>query len=116
MFCRNCGVAVDAAANACPNCGALQAPPVAPVAPVVTTILPEENRPLSAGAYFGLKILFAVPIIGFIFLIIFSCKKDNINRRNFALSYWFALLVAVIVILIFVLLGVVADVSLNNLF
>ena len=62
-----------------------------------TTELPEQYRPLSPWAYFGLQLLFAIPVIGFIFLIVFSCKKSNINRRNFARSYWCALLIAVIV-------------------
>ena len=62
-----------------------------------TTELPEQYRPLSPWAYFGLQLLFAIPVIGFIFLIVFSCKKSNINRRNFARSYWCALLSAVIV-------------------
>lgn len=45
-------------------------------------------RPLSAWGYFGLKILFAIPIVGFVFLIVFSFSRGNINRRSFARSYW----------------------------
>lgn len=33
--------------------------------------LPEKYRPLSAWAYWGLTLLFSVPVVGFIFLIIF---------------------------------------------
>ena len=54
--------------------------------------------PLSPWAYFGLQILFAVPIVGFVFLIIFSISQKNINRRNFARSYWCVYVVAAVII------------------
>ena len=49
---------------------------------------PDVFKPLSPWAYFGLSILFSLPVVGFIFLIIFSVSDANINRRNFARSYW----------------------------
>ena len=60
--------------------------------------LPEKFRPLSAWAYFGYGLLFAIPIIGFIFLIIFSCSSANINRRSYARSYWCALILCAIIV------------------
>ena len=113
MFCKNCGTALEESAYTCPNCGtAVNAQqPVTYAAPVI----PEENRPLSAWAYFGLQLLFAVPIVGFIFLIIFSCNGSNINRRNFARSYWCGLLIAVIIIAVAAVLAVIAGVSLSEL-
>lgn len=48
---------------------------------------PDVFKPLSPWAYFGLSILFSLPVVGFIFLIIFSVSDANINRRNFARSY-----------------------------
>ena len=71
--------------------------------PVVQYYLPPQNYPLSPWAYIGLQILFSLPIIGFIFLIIFSISKKNINRRNFALSYfawWLLGLIAVVVVIL----------------
>ena len=62
--------------------------------------LPEENRPLSAWAYFGYRILFMIPVIGFILLIVFSFAGRNVNRKNFARSYWWELLVVVAILLI----------------
>ena len=50
--------------------------------------LPSQYRPLGAWAYFGYMILFSIPVIGFILLIVFSFNNSNINRRNFARSYW----------------------------
>ena len=60
--------------------------------------LPEQYRPLSMWGYFGLQILFAVPIVGFIFLIIFSISGANINRRNFARSYFCGLIIALVIV------------------
>lgn len=36
------------------------------------TNIPNEYKPISAWGYFGYNILFSIPIIGFIFLIVFS--------------------------------------------
>lgn len=58
--------------------------------------------PLSPWAYFWLQILFSIPVIGFIFLIIYSISSANINRRNFARSYFcFIILVGIIVGILF---------------
>ena len=54
-------------------------------------------RPLSPWAYFGYQILFSIPILGFIFLIVFALSGDNINRRNFARSYFCILVIAIII-------------------
>ncbi len=113
MYCNHCGTQMEDNAAFCPTCGASAQPeqPVAAPAPVVKKpteftpdMLPEAYRPLSPWAYFGLQILFAIPIVGLIFLIIFSFKRSNYTRRNFARSYWCGLiLVAALFVLILVL-------------
>lgn len=55
-----------------------------------------KYRPLGAWSYFGYTILFNIPIVGLILLIIFSFSDSNINRRNYARSYWCVYLVAII--------------------
>ena len=62
--------------------------------------LPVEYRPLSPWAYFGYSILFSIPLIGFIFLIVFSFSNANINRRNYARSYFCAFILALLLIFI----------------
>ena len=47
-----------------------------------------KYEPLGAWSYFGLTILYAIPVIGWIFLIIFTFSGGNINRRSFTRSYW----------------------------
>ena len=63
-------------------------------------VVPEENRPLSPWAYFGYGFLFSIPVIGFILLIVFSFAGKNVNRKNFARSYWCWLILAVAIVLI----------------
>jgi len=66
----------------------------------------EQYRPISMWGYFGYQLLFSIPVVGFIFLIIYSASDANINRRNFARSYWCVLIVAIIItVLVFVLGG-----------
>ena len=63
-----------------------------------------KYRPLSPWAYFGYTVLFSLPLIGLVMLFVFSFSNKNINRRNFARSYFCALaLVLIIAVIIFVL-------------
>lgn len=48
--------------------------------------IPSQYRPLSPWAYLGYNLLFVLPIIGFIFLIIFAFDNSNLNRRNYSRS------------------------------
>lgn len=64
--------------------------------------LPEEYKPLSPWTYFLLNIVYAIPLIGFIVLIVMALGgTDNINKRNYARSFFCSLLVSAILILIF---------------
>ena len=67
--------------------------------------LPVEYRPLSPWAYFGYTLLFQIPIIGFIFLIVFSFSNYNINRRNFARSFFCVYVIVFIIAIIFGMFG-----------
>lgn len=126
MFCPNCGKEIADGAKFCGSCGTkiepapkqeqpkaepLKAQPVQPTPPpqperiyVQTAIteasLPSRYKPLSPWAYFGYALLFEIPIVGFVFLIVFSFSKSNINRRNFARSYWCVLILCVIIVMI----------------
>ena len=50
--------------------------------------LPPELRPLSPWAYFGYEILYALPVVGWIFLICHAIAAQNVNKRNFARSFF----------------------------
>ena len=146
MNCPNCGAQLDPGAMFCQSCGtrvieqprsAYEAPAYAqPQAyapqpeyaqPAQATVnnyyvqgenIPPQYRVMSGWAYYGLKLLFAVPVIGFVFLMVFTFSRGNLNRRSFARSYWCELLIAVIVLLVVVLIllltGTLNDV-INNI-
>lgn len=64
--------------------------------------LPPKYRPMSAWGYFGYSILYAIPLIGFIMLIVFACSGSNIARRSHARSYFCFMLLGLIIIGIFI--------------
>lgn len=76
-----------------------------------------QYKPLSAWDYFWLQILFAIPIVGIIFLIIFSLSNSNINRRNFARSYFCVYVIIFIIIIILLISGAFSFVKdiINNM-
>lgn len=121
-FCTTCGTPVVKQAPPAPVEPIVEevpvAAPVPPVPPVPPTpvyvppvvapkqnVLPRENKPLSPWAYYGLQLLFSIPLVGFICLIVFSLDNGNINRRNFARSYWCSLIISLIVIIVLVILA-----------
>ena len=76
--------------------------------------LPENYQPLSPWAYFFLQILFNIPVVGLVFLIIFSLSNGNINRRNFARSYFCIYVIILIAIILIASTGNLAEI-LNTL-
>ncbi len=66
--------------------------------------LPDKYSPLGAWAYFAYSILFTIPVIGFICLVVFALGGDNINRRNFARSYFCGFILAIILIAFMIVL------------
>lgn len=68
--------------------------------------VPEKFRPLSPWEYFGLTILFSIPVIGIICMIVMALSNSNINRRNFARSYFCTLAIAIILIIVLTVTGV----------
>ena len=121
-FCLSCGSTLPVGSSYLPtqpgyqqpNISAPQPPPVyTPVVPPEAQI-PYRYRPLGAWAYCGYSILFSIPIVGFILLIVFACSDDNINRRNYARSYFCWLLIAAIIFVVLLLLGVNLAFLLSN--
>ena len=94
MNCPNCGAPVQPDKAFCENCGArITAPAPAPQQPIA---IPSSYKPLSPWAYIGWSLVYSIPIVGFVFLIVNSFRKDNLNRRNYTRSFWCALLIVLI--------------------
>jgi hypothetical protein len=72
--------------------------------------LQEQYRPLSPWAYFWLQILYAIPILGIIFLIIHAIGSYNINRRNFARSYFCIYVIIGIILIVIISTGAFSEV------
>lgn len=86
--------------------------PYAPIAQPAAPVIPPEYKPLRGWAYFGWQLLFAIPFVGLILLIVFACGgTHNINLRNFARSYFCAMLVGVILTVIGIILALVFGAS-----
>ena len=71
--------------------------------------LPKSYRPISGWGYFWRAVLYAIPVIGWLFLLINAIGSKNRNGRNFARSYFCALLIAIILGAIVVVLNIVTD-------
>lgn len=89
-------------------------------APIVTEAqLPAKYKPMGAWSYFGHSLLFSIPFVGFILLIVFAVGgTGNINKRNFARSYfcgYIILAIVVAVLLIFSAAGLVSLAELSEL-
>ncbi|MBQ8000005.1 MAG: zinc ribbon domain-containing protein [Ruminococcus sp.] len=131
MKCTNCGNDIANECTFCPECGTginnatqadaaqeaktetveTQSPVVTPVAApakseITEDTLPAKFKPMGAWSYFGHSILFSIPLVGLIFLIVFATGGTrNINKRNYARSYFCGLAIfAVIAIVVVVLL------------
>ena len=114
MNCTNCGAYLAPGDQQCRSCGAWVGgynQPYVNNIYVTDNNLPPQYRPMGAWEYFGYMLLYSIPVIGFICLIVFSFSDSNINRRNFTRSYWCALLIVAVVLVILLLTGVLAGSS-----
>lgn len=73
--------------------------------------LPEAYRPLSPWAYFGLGILYALPLVGWVFLIVHAIGSRNLNRRNYARSYFCAYVLAIVLLVAASALGILGSLT-----
>jgi len=67
-----------------------------------------DYTPLGMWAYLGYSLLFAIPLVGFILLLVFSFGGTrNINLRNYARSFFCWLIVLAILLIIVLILSTV---------
>lgn len=99
-FCTRCGKEIKSDAIFCTECGAqdtAQTQGVIPVSPITD----KKEDVVSLWVYFGLLLLFSLPVIGWISCIVFSFAPKSKNIKNFARA---VLIIMVISILITILL------------
>lgn len=68
--------------------------------PVVETHIAQEDAaryaPVSTGAFFGYKVLYGIPVIGWISCLILSFSAKNVNKRNFARANLISLILSLV--------------------
>ena len=76
--------------------------------------IPEKYRPISMWGYFGYQVLFSIPVVGFIFLVVYALGgTKNVNKRNFARSYFCYLLILIVIMAVMVATGLVSQLCYN---
>lgn len=108
MNCPYCNNVLPEGAYNCPYCGTAvyAAPPAQPAQPTFTEAdIPQQYRLMGPWAYFGYSLLFSIPFVGFILLIVFSCNSSNLNRRNYARSYWCSLIILAVFVAILLIMA-----------
>ena len=123
MICRKCGTEIADDSKFCAVCGTafeqLDYQPIAsqtyyqeaPKKEISVEDLPDHLQPMGAWSYFGLQILFLIPIVGLVFLIVFSFSSGNLSRRSFARSYWCWVLIISIIFCISLLFSAILGYS-----
>lgn len=126
-FCSNCGAPLDEGSTSCSACGydpaseapaadtpavtaapAKEAPNASQVQYIPCQPQPADNaetKVISTGAFFGLMLLFSIPVVGFISALIMTFACRNKNLRHYALAALIWMLVAIVLT---VILGAVA--------
>lgn len=106
MYCAYCGKEINNNVYDCPYCGAPQG--------ITEEELPYELMPMGAWSYFFHSILFSIPVIGTIILIVFACGGTrNINKRNYARSYFCGIALLIIIILV---VYIITGISISGIF
>ena len=132
MFCGNCGKPLNEGASFCPECGTpvkkietenvnVEETTASQAQPNNIPIRSYDPRfdytPLGAWSYFLYTLLFSIPIIGFIFAIVFAVGGTNrINLRNYARSYFCWLLITVVLVIILLIVGFAIAGTVYNIF
>lgn len=69
-----------------------------------------EYKPISMWGYFGYEILFAIPVIGFIILLVFAFGgSGNVNVKNFARSKFCVFILWLVVLLVLSAFGMATE-------
>lgn len=78
-----------------------------------TPRIPSEYTPISMWGYFGYQILFSIPVIGWIFIIVFALSAQNQNLKNFARSQFCVMILWLFLVVIMATSGLFVSMMQN---
>lgn len=78
-----------------------------------TPRIPSEYTPISMWGYFGYQILFSIPVIGWIFIIVFALTASNQNLKNFARSQFCVMILWLFLVVIMATSGLFVSMMQN---
>lgn len=135
MYCDNCGSKVPEGADFCTNCGAKQEHkantiqntprPVSPPAPQQANRSPTQatssdlrGEVITTKDYVLMMILFAIPIVGLVFMFIWGFGSDiAVNKKNFARAFLIMMAISVgIAILFSVIMGALTAAMMSSIY
>ena len=61
------------------------------------TVIPATHKPISAWGYFGYRLLYSIPVIGWIILLVHAIGASNVNVRRHARSFFCTFLLLVLI-------------------
>lgn len=69
-----------------------------------------EYKPISMWGYFGYELLFAIPVVGFIILLVFAFGgSGNVNVKNFARSKFCIFILSLVIFLVMAAFGMATE-------
>ena len=71
--------------------------------------VPEHLQPLSPWYYFLINFVYSIPLFGQIILIVHAVAAANVNRKNYARSFFCFLALILIVSVVFAATGLLAS-------
>lgn len=71
--------------------------------------IPAEYTPITMWGYFGYQILFSIPVLGWIFVVVFALTASNQNLKNYARSQFCLIIIALVIFCIFAATGMLAS-------
>ncbi len=111
-FCNNCGQEIPDGTGFCNACGtpvdqpAQQAAPAVQPAPVQQTQAPkiqpvgQFDGSVSTGYFFGMMLVYALPVVGWIACIVTAFKSKHQTKKHFAKAMMIWLIIGLIISLI----------------
>ena len=102
-FCKECGNEITDGVSFCNACGAPAQetpPPVQQAAPVQAQPLPLMDGTVGTGYFFGMMLVYAIPIVGWVACILTALKGKHQTKKNFAKAMMIWLIIGLVLSLI----------------